>query len=162
MESSCLRSMSVAVPATMWPAIPSRCKQGRTSAQTPTMVGQTCRFAQISPPASAAMLAEAWGYARKNIAPLVLVEIWAARPLTFHFSATRQRPPYLGVKLRPGNKNGACFWPAPLSPAPPERFLHVVIQEEFVRMRAQPDGVVFLALAANPHLDEVFGEDVAL
>src|ERR1019366_1308172 len=26
------------------------------------MVGQTCRFAQISPPASAAMLAEPWGY----------------------------------------------------------------------------------------------------
>jgi hypothetical protein len=47
-----------------------------------------------------AMLAEPWGYARKNIAPLVLVEVWAARPLTFHFSATRQRLPYLGVKLR--------------------------------------------------------------
>jgi hypothetical protein len=39
------------------------------------------------------MLAEPWGYARQNIAPLVLVEVWAAR----------QRPPYLGggVKLRP-------------------------------------------------------------
>ena len=66
---------------------------GRTSAQTPTMAGQTCRFAQISPPASTAMLAEPWGYARKNIAPLVLVEVWAARPLTFHFSATRQHSP---------------------------------------------------------------------
>jgi hypothetical protein len=43
--------------------------------QPPTMVGQTCRFAPISPPASAAMLAEPWGYARKNIAPLVLVEV---------------------------------------------------------------------------------------
>jgi hypothetical protein len=38
-------------------------------------------------------------YARKNIAPLVLGEVWAAR----------QRPPYLGVKLHPGNKNGAGF-----------------------------------------------------
>jgi hypothetical protein len=38
------------------------------------------------------MLAEPWGYARENIAPLVLVEVWAAR----------QRPPYLGgVRLRP-------------------------------------------------------------
>jgi hypothetical protein len=39
------------------------------------------------------MLAEPWGYARQNIAPLVLVEVWVAR----------QRPPYLGggVKLRP-------------------------------------------------------------
>jgi hypothetical protein len=45
-----------------------------------------CRFAPISLPASAAMLAEPWGYARQNIAPLVLVEVWAAR----------QRPPYLG------------------------------------------------------------------
>jgi hypothetical protein len=25
------------------------------------------------------MLAEPWGYARENIAPLVLVEVWAAR-----------------------------------------------------------------------------------
>ncbi|HEY4984591.1 MAG TPA: hypothetical protein VIJ24_05965, partial [Verrucomicrobiae bacterium] len=45
----------------------------------PTMAGQTCRFAPISPPASAAMLAEPWGYAHENIAPLVLVEVWAAR-----------------------------------------------------------------------------------
>jgi hypothetical protein len=45
------------------------------------------------------MLAESGGYARKNIASLVLVEVWAAR----------QRPPYLGVKLRPENKNGAGF-----------------------------------------------------
>src|ERR1039458_10514916 len=30
------------------------------------MVGQTCRFAQISPPASAAMLAEPWVYAPKR------------------------------------------------------------------------------------------------
>jgi hypothetical protein len=38
------------------------------------------------------MLAEPWGYTRKNIALLVLVEVWAAR----------QRPPYLGggIKLR--------------------------------------------------------------
>jgi len=43
------------------------------------MVEQTCRVAPISPPASAAMLAEPWGYARQNIAPLVLVEVWAAR-----------------------------------------------------------------------------------
>ncbi len=43
------------------------------------MAGQTCRFAPISPPASAAMPAEPWECARKNIAPLVLVEVWAAR-----------------------------------------------------------------------------------
>jgi hypothetical protein len=43
------------------------------------------------------MLAEPWGYARENIAPLVLVEVWTARPLTFHFSATRQRRPTLVV-----------------------------------------------------------------
>src|ERR1035437_3749898 len=54
--------------------------QGRAQfAAPPTMVGQTCWFASISPPASAAMLAEPWGYARQNIAPLVLVEVWAAR-----------------------------------------------------------------------------------
>ena len=41
---------------------------------------------------------------RKNIAPLVLGEVWAAR----------QRPPYLGTTLHPRNKNGAGFWPAPL------------------------------------------------
>ena len=29
------------------------------------------------------------------------------------------------------NKNGAGFWPAPLSPAPPERVLHVVIHPAF-------------------------------
>jgi hypothetical protein len=54
-------------------------RNGRNLTQPPPMVGQTCRFAPISPPASAAMLAEPWGYARENIAPLVLVEIWAAR-----------------------------------------------------------------------------------
>jgi len=52
---------------------------GRNLPTTTTMVGQTCRFAQISPPASAAMLAEPfWGYAHKNIA-LVLVEVWAVQ-----------------------------------------------------------------------------------
>src|ERR1019366_6981019 len=35
---------------------------GRILTLPPTMVGQTCRFAPISPPASAAMLAEPWGY----------------------------------------------------------------------------------------------------
>src|ERR1017187_6959565 len=37
----------------------------------------------------------------------------------------------------------------------------VVIEEEFVGMRAQPEGIVFLALVANPHFKEVTGEDVA-
>src|SRR5664280_1128401 len=46
----------------------------------PTRAGQICRFAPISPPASAAMLAEPWGYGRENFAPLVLVDAWAARP----------------------------------------------------------------------------------
>ena len=40
--------------------------------------------------------------------------------------------------------------------------LNVVVHEEFVWMRAQADGVVFLALGADPHINEVFGEDVAL
>src|ERR1035441_9865974 len=41
-------------------------------------------------------------------------------------------------------------------------YLYVVIHEELVGMRAQADGVVFLPLGADPHFDEVFGEDVAL
>jgi hypothetical protein len=53
------------------------------------------------------MLAEPWGYARENIAPLVLVEIWAA-------------PPYLGgVKLRPPPSPlpvfAFAFFPSPSS-----------------------------------------------
>src|ERR1035437_3622891 len=58
----------------------SKCaRRERSLTLPPPMVGQTCRFAPISPPASAAMLAEPWGYARQNIAPLVLVKVWAAR-----------------------------------------------------------------------------------
>jgi hypothetical protein len=39
------------------------------------------------------MLAEPWGYARQNIAPLVLVKVWAARqgtvsPHSLHFVLT--------------------------------------------------------------------------
>src|ERR1039457_4479205 len=86
-------------------------RNGRNLTQPPPMVGQTCRFAPISPPASAAMLAEPWGYACQNIAPLVLVEDWAARPLTFHFSATRQRRPTLVVsscaRFERTKKNGS-------------------------------------------------------
>src|ERR1017187_10875457 len=65
-------------------------RNGRNLTQPPPMVGQTCRFAPISPPASAAMLAEPWAYARQNIAPLVLVEVWAARP---SYPAAQQRRP---------------------------------------------------------------------
>ena len=54
-------------------------REGRSLTLSPTMVGQTCRFAPISPPASAAMLAKPWGYARQNTASLVLVKVWAAR-----------------------------------------------------------------------------------
>jgi len=64
--------------------------EGRNLTLPPTMVGQTCRFAPISPPASAAKLAEPQGYAHENIVPLVLVEVWA----------TRQRRPTLGVVSR--------------------------------------------------------------
>jgi len=51
---------------------------------------KTCRFAPISPPASAAKLVEPWGYARQNIALLVLVKGWAAAP------------PYLGCGVKLG------------------------------------------------------------
>src|ERR1017187_10674010 len=67
-------------------------RNGRNLTQPPPMVGQTCRFAPISPPASAAMLAEPWAYARQNIAPLVLVEVWAARPS--YPAAPQGRPPH--------------------------------------------------------------------
>src|ERR1017187_5087117 len=80
------------------------------------------------------------------------------RALIWQSGLLRVGHPLSGLR----NKNGAGFWPAPLSPAPPERVLHVVIKVEFVRMRTQADGVVFLALGADPHFDEVFGEDVAL
>src|ERR1035438_87352 len=68
-----------------------RIRSNRLGLLPPPMVGQTCRFAPISPPASAAMLAEPWGYARQIIAPLILVKVWAAQQ------------PYLdgGVKLHP-------------------------------------------------------------
>jgi hypothetical protein len=55
-------------------------------------VGQTCWFASISLLASAAMQT---GYACKNIAPLVLSEVWAAQQGTvsqhgLHFVLTRR------------------------------------------------------------------------
>jgi hypothetical protein len=85
----------------------SKCaRRERSLTLPPPMVGQTCRFAPISPPASAAMLAEPWGYARQNIAPLVLVKVWAAR----------QRRPTLVVSscarpALPGSVNPALLSP---------------------------------------------------
>jgi len=44
-----------------------------------------------------------------------------------------------------GNKNGAGFWPAPLSPAPPERVLHVVIHPAFaLRASARQRGFIVI------------------
>lgn len=40
--------------------------------------------------------------------------------------------------------------------------LDVVVEEEFVRVRTQAQGVMFLALVADPHFQEVGGEDIAL
>ena len=40
--------------------------------------------------------------------------------------------------------------------------LHVVIELEFVRVRAEPDGVDVGPLQLNPGLDQVGGEDVTL
>src|ERR1017187_4757735 len=45
----------------------------------------------------------------------------------------------------------------------PERpLLHVVVEEKLVRMRAQAQGVMLLALGRDPHVQEVQREDVAL
>ena len=41
------------------------------------------------------------------------------------------------------------------------RILHVVIEEEFVGVRAQAQGVMFLAFGGDPHFEEVAGEHVA-
>ena len=40
--------------------------------------------------------------------------------------------------------------------------LDIIIQVEFIGMRAQAQGVGFFALVANPHLQEVGREHVAL
>ena len=39
--------------------------------------------------------------------------------------------------------------------------LYVIVEEEFMRMRTQADCIGFLALVADPHFNEVAGEDVA-
>jgi hypothetical protein len=61
---------------------------GRILPLLPMMVGQTCRFAQFSPPASAAMPVEPWGYALKNIAPLVRWKF--GRRVRLRFTSARQ------------------------------------------------------------------------
>jgi hypothetical protein len=43
------------------------------------------------------MLAEPWGYARQNIAPLVLVKVWAARLVASKQSGDGQHRPTLVV-----------------------------------------------------------------
>jgi hypothetical protein len=42
------------------------------------------------------------------------------------------------------------------------KFLHVVVEEEFVRMRAEAQRVMFFALVADPHFEEVRGEHISL
>ena len=39
--------------------------------------------------------------------------------------------------------------------------LHVVIEEKFIRMRTQPQRIVFFAFMTDPHVDEIRRKDIA-
>src|ERR1039458_8542159 len=45
---------------------------------------------------------------------------------------------------------------------PEHPLLHVVVEEKLIRMRAQAQGIVLLALGGDPHVQEVQREHVAL
>ena len=40
--------------------------------------------------------------------------------------------------------------------------LDVVIEEKLVRMRPEPQGIVFFAFGAHPHFQEILGKNIAL
>src|SRR4051812_49943329 len=59
-------------------------------------------------------------------------------------------------------EKGADFRPRPASAYPRAPLLHVVVEEKLVWMGTQPQGVMLLALGCDPHLEEIFGEHIAL
>src|SRR6266446_6764951 len=40
--------------------------------------------------------------------------------------------------------------------------LHIIVEEEFIRVRPQAQGIVLFAFGANPHLQKICCEDVSL